>query len=150
MDQTQAAHALIRYGSKLIFPAWALMLFAPGWSVTQRVMNSDVLMAPLAALYLGGLVTAAASREPDDPKLDMRALSGDDPEALIAAFRKSSGVAVAWMHMLALDFFAGRWIYLDSQARNLGYKAAPFLLLTMMFGPLGLASYLLARRHLGG
>lgn len=53
---------------------------------------------------------------------------------------------VAWVHFLAFDLFVGRWIYLDARERGVPWwVSSPVLFLTLMFGPLGLLSYLIAR-----
>jgi hypothetical protein len=59
-------------------------------------------------------------------------------------------VAAAWAHLLAFDLFAGRWIYLDGGERGLNpWLLAPVLVLTLLFGPLGLAAYLALRQVAG-
>jgi hypothetical protein len=53
---------------------------------------------------------------------------------------------VAWIHMLALDLFVGRWIFRDGHERGIGaWPMAAVLLLTLLLGPLGLLVYLLLR-----
>jgi Domain of unknown function (DUF4281) len=48
--------------------------------------------------------------------------------------------------MIAFDLFAGRWAWLDSRERNIPpLVMAPVLLLTILFGPLGLGAYLAVR-----
>jgi hypothetical protein len=57
------------------------------------------------------------------------------------------GAIIAWIHFLAFDLFVGRWIYLDSEEQRLSrWLMAPILFLTLMLGPIGFLSYLIARR----
>jgi hypothetical protein len=56
------------------------------------------------------------------------------------------GATIGWIHFLALDFFVGRWAYLDSRDRGLSaWLVSPVLFVTLLAGPLGLALYLLLR-----
>jgi hypothetical protein len=57
-----------------------------------------------------------------------------------------AGATIAWVHFLAFDLFVGRWIYLDSQDRQISaWLMAPVLFLTLMLGPAGFLLYLIVR-----
>jgi len=49
--------------------------------------------------------------------------------------------ASAWVHLLVIDLFMARSIYLDSL--KTGVPARHTILLTFMFGPIGLVSHIL-------
>ncbi|MBY0527721.1 MAG: DUF4281 domain-containing protein [Gemmataceae bacterium] len=132
-------------GSLLVLPFWLLMIGLPGWSGTRRLMRSTLPLVPLPVLYalllalhipeLFGLLEAVAANPSKSPLSVLAELLGT-PE----------GATVAWLHMLALDLFVGRWAYLDSQERGLHALAmAPVLWATFLFGPIGLMLYLLLR-----
>jgi hypothetical protein len=54
------------------------------------------------------------------------------------------------VHFLAFDLFVGRWVYLDARERGLSpWLVSPVLVLVLMVGPLGLATYLGLRAVLG-
>lgn len=56
------------------------------------------------------------------------------------------GAAAGWAHFIAFDLFVGQWIYLDSRERRFHPAImAPVLVLTILFGPLGLGVYLMVR-----
>jgi hypothetical protein len=56
-------------------------------------------------------------------------------------------VALAgWVHYLCFDLFVARWVMND--APDAGYRLAPILLLTFLFGPAGLLCYLAVRSSL--
>jgi hypothetical protein len=56
-----------------------------------------------------------------------------------------------WLHYLAFDLFVGSRIARDSQRRGIAaYAVAPALLLTFMFGPVGLLTYAVQRRFMPG
>jgi hypothetical protein len=131
--------ALFALTFPLVAPFWLLMIALPTWRVTARVIGSPLIVLPPVAVYaalvlpeLGSIWPALAS-----PSLDgVRELLASDV-----------GAAAAWAHLLAFDLFTGRWIHLDSRQRGLSpWLTAPVLLLTLLFGPLGLAAYLAVRR----
>lgn len=51
--------------------------------------------------------------------------------------------AAAWLHLLSLDLFVARHVYLDSLASNV--PAAHSLVLCCMFGPVGYLSHTLTK-----
>ncbi|MEU3457490.1 ABA4-like family protein [Micromonospora sp. NPDC006766] len=119
-------------------PFWALMILLPRWSVTTRVIRSPLIVAPVLAIYAILIVPALGEALPAvmSPTLDgVRDLLGSD-----------DGAAAAWAHMIAFDLFVGRWAWLNSRERNVpSLVMAPVLVLTILFGPIGLAAYLIVR-----
>ncbi|MGC5053137.1 ABA4-like family protein [Micromonospora sp. DT48] len=119
-------------------PFWILMILAPNWTVTHRVVRSPLIVAPAAVIYailvlpaLGEVLPAVAS-----PTLDgVRELLGS-----------ADGAAAGWAHMIAFDLFVGRWAWLDGRRRAVPpLVMAPVLVLTILLGPLGLVAYLVVR-----
>jgi hypothetical protein len=54
-----------------------------------------------------------------------------------------TGAAAAWAHFLAFDLFVGRWIFLDAREREVPtWMVSALLVVTLILGPLGFASYL--------
>lgn len=121
-------------GGFTVLPFWGLMLLAPRWSLTARLMRSPwVIAGPLAAY--------AALVVPRLPAL-LPAVARPELGTIAALLGTPLGATVAWMHFLALDLLAGRWIFLDARARGMPAIArAPILLLTLLFAPLGLIAY---------
>src|SRR5688572_10738068 len=122
----------------VVAPFWALMILVPGWSWTRRIIASPLIVLPVVVIYallvlpeLGEVFPAVAS-----PSLGgVRELLGT-----------ATGAAAAWAHMIAFDLFVGRWAWLDGRDRGVpALVMAPVLLLTILFGPLGLAAYLAVR-----
>ncbi len=61
-------------------------------------------------------------------------------------FEWSSLAVMPFWALLAFDLFVGRWAYLDGRERGVSpWLMAPVLLLTLMFGPLGLLAHLALR-----
>ncbi|MQA82260.1 MAG: DUF4281 domain-containing protein [Streptosporangiales bacterium] len=119
-------------------PFWALMIFAPGWSVTRRIIGSPLIVLPplvVFVLVMGpdlGAFLAAVSR----PTLD-------GVQALVSS---PEGTAAIWAQVIAWDLFIGRWMYLDSRERRIHpLVMAPVLLVTILISPLGLPAYFALR-----
>jgi uncharacterized membrane protein len=69
-----------------------------------------------------------------------------DPHEQAAYFATAAGYAVISAHVVALDLFAGRWVYLDGYALGRSpWIMSPILFVVMMLGPLGLLLYLAVR-----
>jgi len=119
-------------------PFWALMIVLPGWSWTRRIVGSPLIVVPVLAIYAILVIPALGDLLPvvTNPTLGgVRELLGS-----------ADGAAAAWAHMLAFDLFVGRWIWLDARDRGVPQLVlAPILLLTILFGPLGLAAGLAVR-----
>jgi hypothetical protein len=125
----------------LAAPFWALMILAPGWSVTRRVIGSPLIVVPpmlvYAALVLPQFATVFA------------AVASPELPGVAALLSTPVGAAAGWAHFIAFDLFVGRWIYLDSRERGIHpLIAAPVLVLTILLAPLGLLAHLLLRAAL--
>jgi hypothetical protein len=122
----------------LAVPFWALMILAPRWRWTHRIIGSPlIVLAPLVA-YLFAVV----------PILPEFAAEMVDPD--LAGVREvvssADGTATVWAHLIAFDLFVGRWMYLDSRERRIpALWMAPVLVLTILLSPFGLMAYLALR-----
>ena len=124
-----------------VAPFWGLMIVAPRWQWSRRIIASPWIVAPVSLLYVALLLPMAG---------DAAALLSPPELATTAAMLGTpDGATVAWAHFLAFDLFTGRWAYLDSQEKGLSpWLTGPILLLILMLGPLGLLLYLLASGRL--
>jgi hypothetical protein len=67
------------------------------------------------------------------------------PEIVVDLFANDRIVALAWLHMLALDLFVGRYVWLRMLAADRPmYVSTPVLFLCMMMGPLGFLAGILS------
>jgi hypothetical protein len=122
----------------LAAPFWALMILAPGWSVTRKVIASPLVVVPpmlvYAALVLPQLGTFLA------------AVSSPDLPGVMTLLSTPVGAAAGWAHFIAFDLFVGRWMYLDARERGVHpLVMAPVLVLTILLAPLGLLCHLALR-----
>jgi hypothetical protein len=120
---------------------WLLMIFAPRWRLTDRVVLSGALPLGLAVLYAGLLAAHFGEAEGGFSSL----------EEVVKLFRQPAMVLIGWVHYLAFDLFIGAWETRDARQRGVPHLAlVPCLLLTFMFGPIGLLAYYGVRLALGG
>lgn len=119
----------------LVLPFWALMIFAPGWSWTRRLLASPWAITPPAILYLILIV----------PQLGglMGSLLNPSAAGIAQALSAPEAATIAWAHFLAFDLFVGRWAYLDSRERGLSAWIMGLVLFSiLMVGPIGFLVYL--------
>lgn len=102
-------------------------------------------------LALGGrvwpLVLAAAYALALGAYWDSSTGGGFDSLAGVAALFSAPGLLLAgWIHYLAFDLFVGRWIVDDGTALSVPrLLLLPCLVLTFLFGPVGLLAYWVLR-----
>jgi hypothetical protein len=122
----------------LAAPFWALMIFAPGWRWTDRIIGSPLIVVPAAAVY-------AALAIPHLGEL-LPALSQPSLDGVREVLGTAVGATLGWAHFIAFDLFVGRWMYLDARRTGIHPLAmAPLLVLTILLAPLGLLAYLVVR-----
>jgi hypothetical protein len=119
----------------VVLSCWILLAVAPGWTWTQRVAT---FVAPLliACVYVWLLVAHATPKGGGFSSLAQVAVLFSSPYALLAG----------WIHYLAFDLFTGAWEARDAVRLGIsGWVVLPCLALTFLFGPVGLALYLLVK-----
>lgn len=132
----ESAETLFATANVWILPGWLLLLFAPAWKYTPRIVFYLIILA-LALVYAGLLLSDISSFDPE---------AGSTLANISRAFGDPRVALIGWIHYLAFDMLAGLIIALD--ARRLGINriltALP-LFLTLMTGPFGLLIYALIR-----
>lgn len=120
----------------LPLPIWLSMMLFPKTRFTEKMVLSYWPFIGAGALQALLLVTALAS---GDVSIELSF------SALRRSFSSPWGVALLWSHLLALNLFAGVWIFRD--AKYWGVKPLAFLVPTLLVGPAGLAAYLFIRQR---
>ena len=119
---------------------WALLVLAPRWRGTRAVVLSGALPLLLAAAY--AVLIATHYLGPHGGEGGFGSL--DDVAAL---FRDRWALLAGWVHYLCFDMWTGAWELRDAQRRGMPHGLlVPCLLLTFMFGPVGLLLYFGVRR----
>ncbi len=118
-----------------VLPCWLLLIVAPRWRWTQRVTTF------IAPLLIAGVYAWLLFAHPSAPGGGFRTL---DQVAVLFSVR--TALLAGWIHYLAFDLFTGSWEVRDAQRLGISHwLVIPCLLLTFLFGPIGLALYLLLR-----
>jgi hypothetical protein len=119
---------LFSASGKLAMAGWALLVFAARWRWSQRVA-STIIPLMLAIVNLVLIVLYFAKSPGGFGTLAQVTQLFQNPWLLVAG----------WIHYLAFDLFLGAWQV--GQAQRLGishFLVIPCLLLTFLFGPVGL------------
>jgi hypothetical protein len=123
--------------STLVMPFWLLLIVAPGWEWTQRLVHSVLIPGILGFVYV--FIFATNSEMPEGA-------SFNSLDGVMALFTSPSSVLAGWVHYLAFDLFVGAWEVRDSQRHGLPHLlVVPCVLLTLMLGPAGLLCYSILR-----
>lgn len=123
----------------LVLPGWILLIAAPRWKWTKKMIDSFILPFLLGVVYLVLIAINIWHAEGGFSTLQNVSLLFKNPAILLAG----------WIHYLAFDFFVGTWEVKDSHKNNVPhYAVVPCLILTFLFGPIGFVLYLVLKRFL--
>jgi Domain of unknown function (DUF4281) len=116
---------------------WLLLLLAPKARVTRYLAHS-----PAPALVLVPLYIACIFFDPRGPEgASFWSVAGI--QAIFASSRTAVG---CWIHYLIFDLFVGAWIARDARRLAVPHLVVvPCLVVTLFFGPVGYAIWLLVR-----
>jgi Domain of unknown function (DUF4281) len=127
---------LFRVCSMLVLPGWLLLVFAPRWKWSARIIAGALIPLLLALVYLYLVVAHFGESEGGFGTLAEVSKLFQNPYALLAG----------WIHYLAFDLFIGSWEVRDAQRLGIHHLlVVPCLALTFLFGPIGLLLYFALR-----
>ena len=123
-----------------IVPIWGLMWFIPRHEITKKIVGDlRISVLPL-------LIPYAILAIPTIP--DIFATLGTEmptPDLIIEFFQDDKVIILGWLHFLAFDVLAGRFIWQRMLACDRPmYVSTPILVLGMMVAPLGFLIGLIA------
>jgi hypothetical protein len=124
----------------LTLPIWAVWILFPRSRMAGHLARAYWPWLLLGAIYGVCLIRSIVVGPP------LRLTSFLTLSGVMANLAAPSGTLTAWAHFLCLDSFVGRWMV--RQAPEAGYRLSPVLAVTLLFAPLGLVWFLLARRRL--
>ncbi|HWA32972.1 MAG TPA: ABA4-like family protein, partial [Cyclobacteriaceae bacterium] len=90
---------------------WLMMIVAPRWIVTRKLVLSGIYPLLLGLVYLTLIVVYFGDSEGDFGSLQGVAKLFENPFALTAG----------WIHYLAFDMFIGAWEINDSQKHGINH-----------------------------
>jgi hypothetical protein len=131
LDPAQA----VSIGNQAALAGWAILILLPRWDAIVAVPK---YLIPLGLCLLYPLFFM--------PEFVGSGGGFGSLDAIATLFQNPKILAAGWLHYLAFDLFVGAWIAQD--ADQLGCPRsiqAGLLTMTFMFGPVGLALYLIAR-----
>jgi len=127
---------LFRVCSMLVLPGWLLLVFAPRWKWSARIIAGALIPLLLALVYLYLVVAHFGESEGGFGTLAEVSKLFQNPYALLAG----------WIHYLAFDLFIGSWEVRDAQRLGIHHLlVVPCLALTFLLGPIGLLLYFALR-----
>ena len=119
-------------------PFWLLMAARPNAEITRRTMLTPWPVVAIGLVYAALVIPSAGAI--------LETLLNPTLSAISASLATPAGSLAVWLHVLAFDLIAGRFIWLDGLRRGVG---APLrivaLTLALMFGPLGILLHLALR-----
>jgi hypothetical protein len=135
MSVAELAFYTCNYG---VLPAWALLSFAPRARLTRRVVHSIAPTALLVVAY--GILLFTDSPGP------VEGAGFFTIDAVEKIFTSRQTVVACWIHYLVFDLFVGTWEAREAERLALPHVVVvPCLVLTLVFGPLGLLAFLVLR-----
>lgn len=115
---------------------WILLIFAPRWIWTRRIILSGAIPLLLSVAYLILIVLFFGSAEGGFGSL----------AEVMKLFTNPWATLAGWIHYLAFDLFVGSWEVKDAQGRGISHWfIIPSLILTFLLGPIGFLLYHILR-----
>ena len=133
-----SADALFRLCNSTALAGW-LLLIVTGWSARASRIISSLITGLLVPALLCGLYAALILTHWSGHRGGFGSLSG-----VMLLFTDRWLVLAGWVHYLAFDLFIGSWQVRDARRNGVPFLVvAPCLVLTFLFGPIGLLLYLI-------
>src|ERR1700722_12518383 len=131
------ADALFRLCNSLALAGWVVLVVA-GWSARASRVISSLITGLLVPALLCGLYLVLILTHWGGHKGGFSSLSG-----VMLLFTDRWLVLAGWVHYLAFDLFIGSWQGREGRRNRVPFLAGlPCLVLTFLFGPIGLLLYL--------
>ncbi len=133
------AETIFSIANMIALLSWLILLVAPRWKWTQKIILSGIIPLLLSVAYLVLIVLFFGKAD-----------GGFDSLAnVMKLFTNEWAVLAGWIHYLAFDLFVGSWEVKDAQSRGISHWfVIPCLFFTFMFGPIGFLMYSVLRLFL--
>jgi hypothetical protein len=116
---------------------WLLLICAPRWRWTQRIVQSAIPFALISLVYIWAQATDG---EPP------QGAGFTSLEAITLLFSTERAMLAVWIHFIVVDLFVGAWMVRDARQHGIRHLwIVPSLIATFAVAPIGLASYLVIR-----
>ena len=127
-----------RFANYSVIVGWVIIVFLPNWEMGDKVIlyGVFVIMALFYCYYL--YLTFAQRMKSDWGKPSFFKMKG-----VLALMDNPNAALASWMHILAFDLVIAYFIRLEGASLGIEHwKLLPCLVMTMMFGPVGLLFFL--------
>lgn len=125
-ENHQSVFSLVGY---LAMGMWLLLILAPNWKFTQRLISLKLVPILLSVIYAVYLFLAIQGGS----GLDFGSL-----EAVMQLFTIKDALLAGWVHYLAFDLLIGMWMVEKNRDLKIHILLmVPCLLATFMMGPIG-------------
>jgi hypothetical protein len=132
---TMAPHLFV-VCNNLALAGWALLVFAPRWRWTERLVLSGAWSLGLSLVYLALVVVFLPSAQGGFGSLD----------GVARLFENDALLLAGWVHYLAFDLMIGAMEVRQARAAGMAHVAlVPCLVMTLMLGPIGLLLFFIAK-----
>jgi ABA DEFICIENT 4-like len=132
-----SADAVFRLCNSLALGGW-LLLLVTGWSPRASRIISSLITGLLVPALLSGVYLVLIGAHWGGHRGGFNSLSN-----VMLLFTDRWLVLAGWVHYLAFDLFIGSWQVRDARRNGVPFwLVAPCLVLTFLFGPIGLLLYL--------
>jgi len=133
------AEQIFSIANLIAMVSWILLIIAPRWILTRKVVLSGAIPLLLSGAYLVLIAAFFGSSEGGFSSL----------ADVMKLFTYEWMVLAGWIHYLAFDLFIGVWEVKDAQAKNISHWFVILcLFLTFMLGPIGFLLYSILRLFL--
>lgn len=120
----------------LAVAGWLLLVFAPRWKWSARIIAALIIPLLLGLVYLYLIATHFGESGGGFGSLAQVSKLFQNPYNLLAG----------WVHYLAFDLFIGSWEVRDAERLKINHLLViPCLILTFLLGPVGLLLYFILR-----
>ncbi|OVA04976.1 Protein of unknown function DUF4281 [Macleaya cordata] len=135
----QIASSVFTLGTVAVLPFYTLMVLAPRAELTKRSMESSIPYVILGLLYAYLLYL---SWTPDTIRM-MFASQYWLPElpGIAKMFSSEITLASAWIHLLAIDLYAARQVFLDGLENDIETRHS--VSLCLLFCPIGILTHVI-------
>ena len=112
----------------LVLPQWLLMIIAPRWEWTQRLVASRIIPFALAIVYAVYVFQIFPSDEGGFGSL----------QEVMQLFTSEKAVLIGWIHYLAFDLLIGSWVLNTAQKKGIHHGLVILCLIgCFLLGPVG-------------
>lgn len=127
---------LFQLCSTLVLPGWLLLVAAPRWVWTDRIITG-IIITLLAGCYVYCISISFGSFDKN---------SFSSLPNVMKLFTNETAVLAGWIHYLAFDLMTGVFEVKNAQKHCIHHLLViPCLLLSFMFGPVGLLLFFIIR-----